>query len=293
MGDCGLNLPPPPNGTGQPGGTPGAGGPQAGGTGQPGGQPAVTKDQTYFTTSSDGLTWAEGTLLAEQASVPEVIYTSKGEYWAYWVDFSKASGPGTEQLGIAHSTDGVNWDMMGNAQIADLGSMVPVDPDVMELPDGRLRLYFYDIGGPQGQNTIYSAVSSDGVNFTPESGTRFTLANVYDPNVVVLPDGRYRMYLNMADIISATSSDGLTFTKDDGVRVEKGAVPGAIVLADGSVRLYVCQEGISVYKSADGLNFTLEKQGVVAATQRAIICDPSVTATPNGFMMVYKYNSGP
>jgi hypothetical protein len=163
----------------------------------------------------------------------------------------------------------------------------------MELADGRLRMYFYDIGGPQGQNTIYSAVSSDGVNFTLESGTRFTLANVYDPNVVVLPDGRYRMYLNMADIVSATSSDGLTFTQDDGVRVEKGAVPGAIVLPDGSVRLYTCGEGISVYKSTDGLNFAVEKKGVIAMPSGGgLVCDPSVTATPNGFMVVYKYNPG-
>ncbi len=114
MGTCGLPAPAGPAGTGQPGG-----GPQPGGTGQaPGGGAAVFKDQTFFTTSSDGLTWAEGILLAEKASVPEVIYTSKGEYWAYWVDFSKVSGRGTEKLGIAHSTDGANWEMLGIVQIA-------------------------------------------------------------------------------------------------------------------------------------------------------------------------------
>jgi hypothetical protein len=284
MGDCGLELPPPPSGTGQPGGTGSA----------PGGQPKAFKDQTYFTTSSDGLTWAEGTLLAEKASVPEVIYTTQGVYWAYWVDFTDVSGAGTEDIGVARSADGVTWEKLGTVNFGDLGGMTPVDPDVMELPDGRLRMYFYDISGPQGQNSIYSAVSSDGITFALEAGTRFTLSNIYDPNVIILPDGRYRMYLNMQDIVSATSSDGgLTFTKDDGVRVEKGSVPGAIVLPDDLVRLYVCGKGISVYKSTDGLNFTVEKKGVIAIPSGGgIICDPSVTETPSGYLMVYKYNSG-
>jgi hypothetical protein len=283
MGNCGLELPPPPSGTGQPGGT----GPA------PGGQPQAFKDQTYFTTSSDGLTWAEGTLLAEKASVPEVIYTTQGVYWAYWVDFTDVSGPGTEDIGVARSADGVTWEKLGTVNFGDLGGMTPVDPDVIELPDGRLRMYFYDIAGPQGQNSIYSAVSSDGITFALDAGSRFTLSNIYDPNVIVLPDGRYRMYLNMQDIVSATSSNGgLTFTKDDGVRVEKGSVPGAIVLPDGSVRLYACGKGISAYKSTDGFTFTLEKEGVVTASGGAIICDPSVTETPNGYLMVYKYNPG-
>lgn len=289
MAQCNLTPPQPggPAGTpgpGQPGGTPGAAGPPAGGP---------FNDQTYFTTSTDGLTWAEGRLLAEHASVPEVVRTSQGVFWAYWVDFSTATGPNTEKIGVARSTDGAAWEMLGTVNFTGIGSMTPVDPDAMELPDGRLRMYFYDIAGTPGQNTIYSAVSTDGLNYALESGARLTLADIYDPNVVLLPDGRYRMYLNRQDIISATSNDGLTFTQDDGVRVEKGAVPGAIVLPDGSVRLYACVDGISVYKSADGLDFSLEKKSVIGIPSGGgIICDPSVTAMPGGYLMVYKFSAG-
>lgn len=258
----------------------------------PADQHQVVKDQTYVTTSSDGLTWSQATLLAEKASVPEVIYTSQGVYWAYWVDFSDASGPGTEDIGVARSTDGVHWEKLGLVDFGDIGAIVPVDPDVMELPDGRLRMYFYDISQTQGEHPIYSAVSSDGIHFAPEPGVRLALENIFDPNVVQLPDGSYRMFLNMTDIISASSSDGLTFTKDDGIRVEKGAVPGAIVLPDGALRLYACVQGISVYKSTEGLDFSLEKQSVITAAGGGIVCDPSVTATPNGYVMVYKFNPG-
>ena len=247
----------------------------------------VNKDNSFVAYSKNGLQWSEGVLLAEQASVPEVIYTSKGEYWAYWVDFSKATGPNTEQIGVAYSTDGENWQKRGMATFAGGEGMTPVDPDAFELPDGRLRMYFYDIAD-RSSHKIYSAVSSDGVNFTLEPGIRFQAEKIYDPNVVLLPDGRYRMYLNHTDIWSATSSDGLTFVQDEGIRVEKGAVPGAIVLPDGRVRLYVCNQGISVFESADGLAFERIAQGVIQ--RPGITCDPSVAATPDGYILVYKFS---
>jgi hypothetical protein len=264
----------------------------AGGAPMPGGAPPAAgghkpnNDQTFVTYSADGVQWSAGVLLAESASVPEVIYTSKGEYWAYWVDFSMATGPNTEQIGVAYSTDGQTWQKRGMATFAGGEAMTPVDPDAFELSDGRLRMYFYDIAD-RSAHKIYSAVSSDGVNFTLEPGIRFQADQIYDPNVVLLPDGRYRMYLNHTDIWSATSDDGLTFVKDDGIRVETGAVPGAVVLPNGSVRLYVCNQGISVYDSPDGLAFERVAQGVVQA--QGILCDPSVAATPNGYIMVYKF----
>ncbi len=261
------------------------GGPNGGGQGPQGGHQA-NKDQTYVTSSSDGVQWSAGTLLAESASVPEVIYTTKGEYWAYWVDFSASTGPNDEQIGVAKSADGQTWQKLGTATFAGGEAMTPVDPDAFELPDGRLRMYFYDIAD-KSAHKIYSAVSSDGVNFALEPGIRFQADGIYDPNVVLLPDGRYRMYLNHTDIWSATSDDGLTFVKDDGIRVETGAVPGAVVLPDGRVRLYVCNQGISVYESADGLAFEQLARGVIQG--QGVLCDPSVAMTPDGFIMVYKF----
>ncbi|MBI3914606.1 MAG: hypothetical protein HY327_10545 [Chloroflexi bacterium] len=293
----GAQLPP---GTGQtpaaPFGTPPAGAqPKAPGAGQPPGgaqQPSVFNDKTFFAASSDGLTWSEGALLAEKASVPDVMRSSKGILWAYWVDFSSATGANTEKIGVAKSADGKSWEKLGNAKFANLGSLVPVDPDVIELEDGRVRMYFYNIAVQQGEHPIHSAISTDGINFTVEAGTRFKAENIFDPDVVRLKDGRYRMFINNADkIISATSSDGLNFTADAGVRVAGGgSIPGSIVLADGSVRLYKCEKGITAYKSADGLTFTLEKESVIRGA--GVLCDPSVAAMPTGFLMVYKVNTG-
>ncbi len=246
--------------------------------------------EVYVTTSADGLNWAPATLLSKTASVPGVVRTSKGILWVYWVDFANL-GPDSGRIGIAKSTDGIAWEKMGFVQFSGLGQINAVDPDVIELADGRLRMYFYDIAVKDKVHPIYSAISTDGINYTLEAGIRFQAGNIYDPNVIRLKDGRYRMYLNRdSDITSATSADGLTFTDDGGVRLSGLGVPGAIVLPDGTIRLYHCGNGITVSKSSDGLAFGLEKEGVIRAAPGSLVCSPSVTAIPTGYLMVYNFS---
>jgi len=87
-----------------------------------------------------------------------------------------------------------------------------------------------------GQGVFKSALSSDGLNWEPEPGTRLTGGgefdpdNVVHPSVIALPQGGYRMYydgeIKKTDqefiwrILSATSPDGLSWTKDEGVRID-------------------------------------------------------------------------
>jgi len=166
----------------------------------------------------------------------------------------------------------------------DVGSRIASGnvPFVLNLPDGRIRLYYC------GQGGIVSAISSDGLNFTQEGGLRISPGSgnemiVCDPTLVTLSDGRVRMYYKGANsgsggpgqaihkIYSATSSDGLTFTKE-GLRLDSetsgdrgwASVPDAILLPDGRVRLfYVSGDpaltgGIASAISSDGLTFTRE-----------------------------------
>lgn len=261
----------------------------------PGGGHDPFVDQTWYATSTDGLNWSEGTLLADKASVPDVIRTSDGTLWAYWVDFTHMTGPNMEQIGIARSLDnGQSWERLSNASFTGLGNIVPVDPDVIQLADGRVRMYFYDIAVRQLEHPIYSAISEDGIHFELEDGVRLVMDNIYDPDVIVFPDGSYRMYVNNMDIRSASSTDGLNFTPDEGVRVENGAVPGSIVMPDGSIRMYNCAGGISVHESQDGLNFTLLKQSIIRDNTGTgqILCDPSITFIDDGYLIVYKTNPG-
>src|SRR5713101_7379668 len=94
------------------------------------------------------------------------------------------------------------------------------------LPDGRIRLYVVTpyFGDPSQQpNGIFSAISTDGLHFTPEPGQRSPLGG--GPfHVERLPDGRWRAfsvtnYGGVNGIVSAVSADGLTFTDEPGMRL--------------------------------------------------------------------------
>ncbi|MBI4296526.1 MAG: hypothetical protein HY667_05365 [Chloroflexi bacterium] len=156
-------------------------------------------------------------------------------------------------------------------------------PYVHRLQDGRIRMYYGDMGG------IASAISSDGLTFDKEPGVRVISGNaggpetiVNDPTVVRLKDGRVRMYYKGATgpggpdrsthtIYSAVSTDGLSFEKE-GVRIDPhqttdrgwASVPEAVVLPDGRVRLYYVSDALDVGHgivsaiSDDGLSFSRE-----------------------------------
>ena len=168
-----------------------------------------------------------------------------------------------------------SWNKDDGARIVD-GSV----PFIHKLKNGKSRLYYCK------DDKILSALSSDGLTFTKEQGTRISQGTgfesfVCDPTIVDLPDGKIRMYYKGANsmkpgpgsvhkIYSAISSDGLTFQKE-GLRIDsetngdKGwaSVPDAIMLPDGRVRIYYVtaaemQHGIGSAISSDGLNFIKE-----------------------------------
>lgn len=94
------------------------------------------------------------------------------------------------------------------------------DADVVALGDGRYRIYYSlepEVPGFNGQ--VYSAVSTDGNNWTKEEGTRIEQATF--PSVLKLPDGTFRMYYQNAGAIkSAVSTDGLAWEKESGTRID-------------------------------------------------------------------------
>lgn len=122
------------------------------------------------------------------------------------------------------------------------------DADVVKLDDGRYRMY-YSVSPetPNNQLEMLSAISEDGINWTPEEGVRMKWA-VF-ASVLKLADGRWRMYYqNNRQIKSAVSSDGLDWTEEAGVRIARGnegsydsynvASPTVVQLKDGTYRMF-------------------------------------------------------
>lgn len=240
-------------------------------------------------TSSDGLTWVkDDKILADQASVPDVMLDKVGNIRVYYVDWYNG-----ERISVALSHDGVNW-IYKKVGIP----MGWVDPDVVLLPDGRYRLYasYKPLNGPQ--DSILSAISNDGINFVQEEGVRYqdTNGQVTDAHVTKMGD-IWRMFVSDAySFISAISSDGLNFTREQ-VLPFNGGDTSAIAVENG-YRLYFTVGGGTSYNiscafSADGQTWGSAVQvltgGPPSSLDQKGVADPAVMRMPDGtYKMFYK-----
>lgn len=244
------------------------------------------KDKVSYATGTSLTSWTDSKkILAEHASVPDVV-VKDGVVHVYFVDVSEDGKP--EQVGHIQSNDGGStWSAKTIAPIQGLGTKIAVDPTAFLLPDGRIRLYYFDIattraGGLQN-NTIYSAISTDGLNFTEEAGIRFKYPAIFDPCVIKIGD-TWRMYVGTDDqkVLSATSTDGLTFTYE-GVALTGGAIP-KVVYENGTYYLFT--GGIEISTSTDGKTFTKTSNRFDSG---ALTADPGVVKISDGrYLMVYK-----
>lgn len=143
------------------------------------------------------------------------------------------------------------------------------DATVLPLTDGRYRMFVGIPEAPPASHSIHSAISSDGVRFTLESGLRVanpyrtsptTTAMLGHPHVVRMDDGRVRLFLrggNSPDpqpitggIYSLTSTDeGTTFTLDPGPRISYAALGvrqttgvSIVKMKTGGWRMYFAEE---------------------------------------------------
>lgn len=173
-----------------------------------------TAEATAATETNVGLvipgTWAD----------PDIILLADGTFRLYFGEEPETAG-GMLDIYTATSSDGITWTTSDTPVIRG-GTF----PDATRLTDGRIRLAYQSAG------TIVSAISTDGVTFTKESGTRITSVlpeeqdNVRAPSTITLPDGTFRMvYVGVQTgtdsttainqevdtILSATSADGLTY----------------------------------------------------------------------------------
>lgn len=122
-----------------------------------------------------------------------------------------------------------------------------VDPDLVMLPDGRLRMYYfkgYFVSQPPpnaGPSPIFSAVSTDGVNFTIEQQV-FAYDNIFDPSVIALGGNEYLMActqmgnMSVNTVLARSTDGGATFTYE--ATLQNTGVPELHRFDDGTVRLY-------------------------------------------------------
>ncbi len=242
-------------------------------------------------------------------SVPFVYALDGGGYRLYYC--------GRGGIQSARSTDGLNFTAEPGVRIGALpGPQNPesivCDPSLVKLDDGRYRLYYkggQGSGGPgQSIHRVFSAVSTDGLEFTRE-GLRLESLGTEDrgwasvPEVIRTFDQRWRMYYvsdsaEAHGIASAISDDGLNFTREPGIRIPGMVDPAIVALSNGQYWLFGMiglgkppgESGIYSATSADGVNFVLDPGPLVqpgGPYDTAGIYDPTVVPLPDGHYRMY------
>lgn len=201
-----------------------------------------------------------------------------------------------------------SWEKHG--YIPELSGPDYCDPDIIPIDNNTYRMYF---ANGTRDRVVYSATSSDGVNWHWDQGSTFEACF---PDVVRLPDGKLRMYYTNGPgkIRSATSADGLHWTaeKDDVIGLSDGnggmvdnlAGPSTILLDDGT---YLMVHRADLYKkyaagvpndktsmlhwatSKDGINF--EQHGIALDSRNSrfmgFMDGPDLVSWSDGTVRVY------
>lgn len=247
-------------------------------------------DRVSFATGKSLTSWTSSKkIIAEHASVPEIII-KEGVIYVYFVDVTEDGVK--EQIGMVKSSDnGITWSDRQIIKIDGLGDKAAVDPDPFLLEDGSIRLYYFDISKTMTSglenNSIYSAISTDGINFTEEKGVRFKHRAIFDPDVIRVGNN-WRMYVGTDDqkVLSATSSDGLTF-EYEGVALTDGSIPN-VIYEDNTYYLFT--GGIEISTSKDGKTFTKTSNRFDSG---GLTADAGVAKISDGnYILVFKTDDG-
>jgi hypothetical protein len=194
-----------------------------------------------------------------------------------------------DKVAVHFSADeGQTWTAPQVIRIAGLpeGMRFPFDPTLVPLPNGAVRLYFTSLDRLRfnaDRPAIYSAISTNCVDFTFEPGPRFRIENrpVIDC-AVALHDGVFHLFApdngegfnpggpsrpgharpSQGAGYHATSEDGLNFTRHDDVRIEgRRSWLGAAQSDGGNIRFYGTggPAGIWTATSADAKAWTIDE----------------------------------
>lgn len=222
-------------------------------------------------------TWKEVTYAVKGSYADADVVQVSDKLWRMYYAVQPEVQGNNLEVYSATSNDGKTWTQESGARKA-----MATFPDVVKLSDGRYRMYYQNAG------VIKSAISSDGLSFADETGTRMdtnntaglTLGNVAAPTTTQLSDGsfvmvyrgsineRYNAGVPVPNtstnlLLWATSTDGLTFTKK-GIAIDSRNTtlagqldgPDFVQWDDGTLGLYMTSY-TGVYSSSfNGTSFS-------------------------------------
>lgn len=248
------------------------------------------KGQVKIATSADGLTFTGNTLLFDHAGVPHLALTKTGQLIATIQYFSYDKESEFNIIAYATSDDsGANWTTLKPIVLSGIPkSGPPVDPTLVQLDDGSLRLYFTLHLDGQARAGLASAKAPTIAGPFAYEGVHLTLtdANLLDPAVVKLGSTWHYFTPKPGTTdksLHGTSPDGTTFTWQPEITLSMQML-GSAVIVDGKIRFYgTGPGGVLSALSADGLAWTMDP-----GVRMAGGVDPGVARLSNGqYIMLY------
>ena len=217
-----------------------------------------------------------------RAGVPTLARMKDGRLIAAHQHFPEDNDADFDKVAVHFSADeGKTWTGAEVIKLTGLpeGMRFPFDPTLVPLPDGRIRLYFTSLKGrrfEENRPAIYSAISTNGVNFEVEPGMRFGIEGrpVIDC-AVVLHKGVFHFFApdngdgpggppreaREAAAYHGTSKDGLNFTREADLKMEGNRRWLGNAQSDGELIYFFGTGGpggVWMATSADGNSWTIK-----------------------------------
>lgn len=251
--------------------------------------------------SGDGLKFKRAAILElDQADVPCALVDTAGVLRLYYITWCAAA---RNRIICAETRDLKSW----TCRVVTIRGVErnwgpPCDPTVLQLDDGRFRIYFTTKEPGEREPSTHSAISQDDVTFTLEPGRRYTSNRpVLDPSVLRAGDtwilfaggGQTRQGNHRA-----VSPDGFNFSSAgdfDG----HGLILANGLAVPGGYRYYAFTQNAGEERrirslfSRDGMNWILESGDRLVSTtadtrETGGVKDPSVVRLPDGrYLMFY------
>jgi hypothetical protein len=267
-------------------------------------QPELQESPPWFhevrgAISRDGITFTEIPMsFFKQASVPDIVEITvndskaapKGTMILYFLDFSNYKEPNQETISMSTSVDGYNWTPKKPVNVFGNNKPIAVDPTIIELSDGRLRMYFLaadfsDTSMQEKHSEFLSAVSENGFDFLVEPGVRLQAPYlITDPEVERYGNEWFMIYLAPDGPHLARSKDGLSWDTDKRFKVPGGSV----LMPGGKIRVFD-QYGKDGWKALYELNIITPDNKKIHLKEGHIGDATCIRRMDGSFYMVRKY----
>lgn len=248
-------------------------------------------------TSSNGTNFNASQTFQDSSGVPSVIRLSDGRLIAAFQWFpAPFQGDNWDSVAVKFSYDtAASWTAPFHCNFSGMPSNFkrPFDPALADAGGGQIRMYFSSGAMPSMQldSTVntYSAISSDGINYTFEGNARFddTSLPVIDPSVAYFNGGWQYVAPRGAPQDGAfhgSSSDGLSFTTLANIPSDNAHQWTGNLMVDGSNMRFYGSGGGGIWwsSSSDGNSWGAYNNTTVQGG------DPSALKLPDGtYIMIY------